>query len=358
MSKIGVIQIIDSLNTGGAEVLAVNIANLLVKENINSHLCVTRQEGKLRESINKNTGYLFLNKKRTIDIKAIITFKNYIKANNISILHAHSSSFFLAFCVKLICPKLKIIWHDHFGKTQELKKRNIFPLKQISFFFKGIIAVNNQLEKWSLHNLYCKRVYLLNNFAVFNNFEKHTILEGIEGKRIVHLGAFRAQKDHENLINAFHLFQKDFKEWSLHLIGGYIEDTYYKKIKRMISEKGLEKHIFVHGVCTDIFNILQQCSLGVLSSKSEGLPIALLEYGLAKLPVVVTNVGDCNKVIVNNKTGFIIMPNNSTLLADKLKQLANSKKLSAYFGQNLNIQIKNNFSQENFMKQVLHIYKS
>ncbi|WP_299060191.1 glycosyltransferase [uncultured Polaribacter sp.] len=358
MNKIGVIQIIDSLNTGGAEVLAVNIANLLVEENINSHLCVTRQEGKLIESINKKTGYLFLNKKRIIDIKAIINFKNYIKANNISILHAHSSSFFFAFCVKIICPKLKIIWHDHFGKTQELKRRNIFPLKQISFFFKGIIAVNNELQKWSLLNLYCKRVYLLNNFAVFNNFEKHTILKGNRGKRIVHLGAFRAQKDHENLINAFYFFQKDFKDWSLHLVGGYIEDNYFKKIKRFISEKGLEKHIFVYGVCTDIFNILQQGSLGVLSSKSEGLPIALLEYGLAKLPVVVTNVGDCNKVVVNNKTGFIVMPNNSALLANKLKQLANSKKLSTYFGENLNIQINSNFSKENFIKQVLHIYRS
>ena len=40
----------------------------------------------------------------------------------------------------------------------------------------------------------------------------------------------------------------------------------------------------------DIKNILHQATLGVLSSKSEGLPVALLEYGLASLPVVATNV--------------------------------------------------------------------
>ena len=48
MSKKGVIQIIDSLNVGGAEVLAVNISNALVARNFNSHICTTREEGILK----------------------------------------------------------------------------------------------------------------------------------------------------------------------------------------------------------------------------------------------------------------------------------------------------------------------
>lgn len=356
MSKIGVIQIIDSLNTGGAEVLAVNIANLLVKENINSHLCVTRQEGKLRESINKNTGYLFLNKKRTIDIKAIITFKNYIKANNISILHAHSSSFFLAFCVKLICPKLKIIWHDHFGKTQELKKRKLFPLKYISYYFEAIISVNNQLKQWANYNLHCKKTYLLNNFAFFNNSDSCTFLNGEKDKRIVHLAAARDQKDHETLINAFSIFSEKNKDWSLHLIGFLNNSLYSKKIIDLIKVKGLENHTFVYGSCLDVENILKQATVGVLSSKSEGLPIALLEYGLLKLPVICTDVGDCNKVILNNKTGIIVSSGNINQFAKSLEKISTSKKLQNYLGENLYNHIQKNFSKEDFLKKLIKIY--
>ena len=75
----GVIQIIDSLNTGGAEVLAVNIANSLSKKNVNSYICATRQEGKLLTSIDANTGYLFLNRRKKIDFKSLFLFKNYLK---------------------------------------------------------------------------------------------------------------------------------------------------------------------------------------------------------------------------------------------------------------------------------------
>ncbi|MAM18509.1 MAG: glycosyltransferase, partial [Gramella sp.] len=46
----------------------------------------------------------------------------------------------------------------------------------------------------------------------------------------------------------------------------------------------------------DIFPYLASANLGVLSSRSEGLPLALLEYGLSELPVVCTDVGDCREV--------------------------------------------------------------
>ena len=37
--------------------------------------------------------------------------------------------------------------------------------------------------------------------------------------------------------------------------------------------------------------------MGVLSSASEGLPLALLEYGRAGLPVVCTDVGNVSEVV-------------------------------------------------------------
>jgi hypothetical protein len=132
MHKIGVIQVIDSLDAGGAEVLAVNIANALCEEEVNSHLCTTRKEGVLKSNLNKKTGFLFLGRKKSIDFSAIIRFKKYLKNNNIGVIHAHSTSSFFVFCVKLIYPKVKIIWHDHYGKSQELKKRKTFLLKIIT----------------------------------------------------------------------------------------------------------------------------------------------------------------------------------------------------------------------------------
>jgi hypothetical protein len=169
VSKLGVIQIIDSLDTGGAEVLAVNIANSLIDQKINSHICVTRKEGKLIGNINKEVRYLFLNRKKTIDIKSVFLFRKYIISNNISILHAHSSSSFFAFCVKITYPKVKIVWHTHLGSMVKYKTKKLLFIKFLSFFFSAIITVNDQLKNWANSKLYCKKVFFLYKLPIFNN---------------------------------------------------------------------------------------------------------------------------------------------------------------------------------------------
>lgn len=357
MNNLRVLQIIDSLNTGGAEVLSVNIANLLSKKGLESHLCSTRLEGNLLSSIHKNVGYIHLNKNKTIDIQALKKIKKYIKTHKINIIHAHSSSYFFACCIKIIHPRIKIIWHNHFGLITKIKGKNLYAIKLFSYLFSSIIVVNKNLLNWSLEKLNCKKVFYLNNFALIDNKEKTTVLKGESGKRIVHLAGFRPDKDHETLLKVFNCFLNEHKSWSLHFIGKVYNDDYSKKINYLIKEKKLEKHTFVYGSCLDIPNILSQATIGVLSSKSEGLPLALLEYGLMKLPVITTNVGDCNKVIINNKTGFVVSPEKITEFTDKLKILVNSEESRTNFGESLYNHVQNNFSPNVFINKLIKIYK-
>jgi glycosyltransferase involved in cell wall biosynthesis len=53
--------------------------------------------------------------------------------------------------------------------------------------------------------------------------------------------------------------------------------------------------------------------LEFLASKSEGLPVALLEYGFHKMPVVVTDVGDVSSVITNRENSFFSQLQNPEL---------------------------------------------
>ncbi|PWG04287.1 glycosyltransferase [Polaribacter aquimarinus] len=357
MRKLNIIQIIDSLNTGGAEVLAVNIANELHNLNYGSHLCTTRKEGKLKSNLKKEVGYVFLNRKKKIDITSVFSLRSYIIKNNISIIHAHSTSYFIAVCVKFIYPKVKIIWHDHFGVIQSLNHRKLFPLKFLSLFFKTIISVNSDLEKWAKEKLLCKKVYFLNNFPNFNNSDSSTILKGLNDKRIIHLAAFREQKDHITLIKAFNLFHSVNKEWTLHLVGQQNNEIYSKKILDLIKKMGLQNHIFVYGSCLDIENILDQSSIGILSSNSEGLPLALLEYGLAKLPVIVTDVGECSKVVIDGVSGYVVNSKNYNELSEKILLLVSSNKKRKEFSAKHYANVLKNYSKKSFFKKVIEIYK-
>lgn len=357
MNTIGVIQLIDTLEAGGAEVLAVNIANSLSNKNVNSHICATRKEGILLNNIQHKSNYLFLNRKKIIDFKQMVFFKKYLVNNNITIVHAHATSYFFATCIKIIYPKIKIVWHNHFGNNVNLKGFKLYLLKVCSLFFRLTVNVNEDLKKWSSTNLFCHNNYYLENFPFFNIEKKITQLKGVYGKRIVHVASFRPEKDHETLIKAFSEFLDDNNsDWTLHLIGKIHKSDYSKRIKKLV--KILPNNIYIYDSCVDIKNILCQSDIGVLSSKFEGLPIALLEYGLAKLPVIVTDVGQCSTVVENNKSGYVVSTNNYLEFSEKLNLLVKSKEDRRIFGQNFFKHIEKMYSEESFLKKMIKIYKS
>ena len=277
MKEVRVLQIIDSLNTGGAEVLAVNIANRLAHLGIESHLCVTRLEGDLHPMVSKTVKYLFLEKKKTLDFRAFNILRKYIAKNKINVIHAHSTSYFIGSCMKLLFPKIKLIWHDHYGNSEFLTSKSRPEVRRMSFLFHGVIVVNKKLLAWNQKYLSAKNYYLLNNFAEFMNDERKTHLEGVSGKRIIHVASFTEQKDHLNLLKSFKRVLEQAPDWTLHLIGKGFRDAYHQSVLEYISKNQLSDAVFIYGVRTDVKNILSQSTIGVLSSKSEGLPVSLLE---------------------------------------------------------------------------------
>lgn len=353
-----VLQLIDSLEAGGAERMAVNIANGLNSVKVESYLCVTRKEGILKESIENNANYLHLKKSSKFDIKAILKLVRFIKHYKIDIIHAHSSSFFMASIVKRFVPSIKIVWHDHYGKSEDLKNRDYKVLRLLSSSFSYIISVNEQLKNWAIKSLKCKNVVYLQNFAIPNQHKPQTNLYGQDNYRMVCLANLRPQKDHITLVKAFQQISMSHDLWTLHLVGKDFRDDYSVQIKSLIAKLELENKIFIYDSCPDVNSILSQCEIGILSSKSEGLPLALLEYGLANLSVITTNVGNCNKVITDNTMGLLIEPNHVGQLIDAISMLISDKPYRLSCASNLNRHILTNFSQKNYLEHVLQIYKS
>lgn len=353
-----VIQLIDSLDAGGAERMAVNIANGLNDFTDTSFICATRREGILKSSIKNLENYFFLEKSSKLDVKAFTKLISFIKNHQINIIHAHSSSFFTATIVKLFVPRVKLIWHDHYGKSEDLENRRFKILKYCSLLFNYIISVNDQLKQWAMTSLKCQSVVYLRNFTIPIDQEPQTKLNGIDNYRMICLANLRPQKDQLTLIKAFKQISSENHKWSLHLVGKDFEDDYSLKIKELITELNLNDRIFLYGSCPDVAHILSQCNIGLLASNSEGLPLALLEYGLAKLPVIATNVGDCNKVLVNNTMGILIEPNNVDQLISAINIYLEDELYKQNCSTNLNQHILTNFSQQKYLKSVLSIYQS
>ena len=331
-----IIQLIDSLEPGGAERMAVNYANSLVDTIAFSGLVATRKEGALLNQINPKVSYLFLNKKKALDLTALFRLKKFVETNKVTHIHAHSSSFFLAFLLKMLKPSLKIIRHDHYGNNEFLDSRPHRVLKFTASFFSGVIVVNKRLKDWSEQVLQAKEVIYLPNFAIKESFlGSPTVLEGFESKKIVCLANLRPQKNHFLLIKVALALKKTHPDWSFHLVGKDFEDEYSLQIKKLIAEQQLQSTVFVYGSRQDVDLLLAQASIAILTSASEGLPVALLEYGLSKKAVVVTNVGAVGLIVENDKNGFIVQSNAVDLFYNALVRLIENESLRKSFGHSL-----------------------
>jgi glycosyltransferase involved in cell wall biosynthesis len=277
--------------------------------------------------------------------------------NKVSVVHAHGTSFFTAILLKFTYPKIKIIWHEHYGARVNESRIDNFMLLFSSVFFSSIFVVNPQLEIWVKKNLFKKKVYHIPNFAILDeNQPMVTFLNGNNHKRIVCLANLKKPKNHASLLLAFKEMKLQDLGWSLHLIGNDYNDSYSDDLKVFININNLQKAVFIYGIQNDIQHILSQATIGILSSTDEGFPVSLLEYGLAKLPVVSTNVGYCSEIIKENFTGLLFDPLDNLQMQEQLQKMILNKKLRDGFRLNLHELVIETYSREKGMQLLLTKY--
>lgn len=126
-----------------------------------------------------------------------------------------------------------------------------------------------------------------------------------------------------------------------------------EKIKEW-DKKGFVKYI---GERRNIREILSVSDIFTLPSNSgEGVPKILLEAGSMELPLITTSVSGCKEVVKESVNGFLIEPNNSKLLAEKIEELINNKEKRKTFGKKSREIVKKEFADTKVVKETINMY--
>jgi glycosyltransferase involved in cell wall biosynthesis len=327
----GVMHVIDTLAAGGLERVAVNLANLMPRDRYRMHLCTTRAEGPLAGLLSTDVGRLSLIRRHTLDVRALQQMRQYLRDHRIQILHAHGSAIFLAGVAAMRPPYPRLVWHDHYGR-HATQPRPAWLYRLLVRPVDHIFAVNQPLADWAVTRLRVPpdRVAYLPNFVCAP--DETTPAEGLPGtrrRRVVCVANFRPQKDHLTLLAAIAEVRRHIPDVHLLLVGCVVDEAYTACVHRRIAELELTSHVSLLGERTDVPQILQACGVGVLSSESEGLPLSLLEYGMAGLAVVATHVGQCGEVLDEGTCGLLVRPGAPDELARALRRVLTDEELRA-----------------------------
>jgi glycosyltransferase involved in cell wall biosynthesis len=145
--------------------------------------------------------------------------------------------------------------------------------------------------------------------------------------RLIAVGRLKAPKDFLTLIRAFASLGGD--EFEALIVGDGPDGA---AVEAEIRRLGLESRVRLAGERDDVPELLAASDVFVLSSRSEGLPVSVLEAMAAELPVVASDVGGLAELVVDGETGLLVPPGDEAALAEALTRLVQDRDLRRSLG--------------------------
>lgn len=115
-----------------------------------------------------------------------------------------------------------------------------------------------------------------------------------------------------------------------------------RRIRALPAE--LSRRVHLLGAQSDMPRVIADLDAVLLTSRSEGLPVALIEAGAAGKPVVAAPVGGVAELVVHERTGFL--GENNDELAFGLAQLLGNRALGPAMGQRARLRIDKRHSAQ------------
>lgn len=174
-------------------------------------------------------------------------------------------------------------------------------------------------------------------------------------KRCVAIGRLTRQKDYPRMVELWRRVSERLPDWVLDIYG---EGEERSLIEQGISEAGLDGKVVLHGNIQDVVNAMQSASVYLMTSRTEGFGIVLVEAMKCGLPVVAF---DCDygpsDVIANGRTGFLVPYGDDAAFVEALQTLMGDAQRRQTMGEAARKEAER-FSCEEIMRKWQELFRS
>ena len=184
----------------------------------------------------------------------------------------------------------------------------------------------------------------------FPNIERPIQRQPKQLKTILTVGRFDAAKDYETIIKSISMLQRN--DYRLCIVGyGALEE----QIRSWIKEYGIEDRTDIHIKPGNVSELERNADIYISTSLFEGTSNSFMEALNWSLPVVATDVGDNNHLIIDGENGYLHPVGDVSGIAASLNRLLDSADLRNKMGTKGNLHLKGNYSMEIFEKRYLEL---
>lgn len=333
------LQIINSLDTGGAEKLILDTVPLYNEKDIEADVLVINDSKQpFLEKLKKlNCCKVFSLGGQSV-YNPIFIFKliPYLRKYDIVHVHLFPALYWVAFAKVLSFSKVKLVFTEHCTNNRRMNS-SVFRMvdKIVYSFYEQVICITSEVQQVLLKHLNQTG----EKFPVINNgVDLEIIYSAVAYERkdldksylntdhlIIQVAGFREQKDQPTLIKALMHLPKSVK---LILVG---EGPERKNCELLVSQLNLNDRVSFLGMRMDIPRLLKTVDFVVLSSKYEGLSLSSLEGMSAEKPFIASNVPGLTDLVKD--AGVLFQLSNEIELAEIILTLIHDevayKKISS-----------------------------
>lgn len=325
MASINILHVSSASSFRGGEQQVYYLIKSLEKHNAKQTL-ICPSNAYLKEKLkNKSINLVSVNKPGLYSL--LQTIKETCFEQDIQIIHAHDSKAHTAVVLSVFKNRLNV--------KVIITRRVIFPvsgylskLKYQTKIVSKIICVSEGVKEEMLNVVPSKKLKVIssaidvNKFEVINrtpfSFFKDTNI------KVAYVAALTFEKDHKTFLNTASLILEKNKNITFYIVG---QGKLRKDILALIEKMNLQNNIVLTGFISDISSLIPQFDYLLFTSKSEGLGTTILDFYLAKKPVVTTLCGGNKEISVHEKTAMVSRVGDANSLANNFLSLLADKNL-------------------------------
>ena len=355
---LSIVQIVDDLNAGGLERVAIDLAVAHLRRGHQSAIFCLGQPGVLAQQAEAaGVAVQAFGKLPGLNPQVCWRMRGALRLRRADVVHAHNPGVhhYATLAAKLAgVPVVINTRHGVSGSSGRPYSEKYFK-KTLRWTGKVVYVSRDSQRYYTDHGI----VPAAQGVTIWNGIPLEPFLSAqrtpaTDGRlRLVTLGRLVPVKAHATLLAAFAQVRQQLPNTELRIYGtGELRAALEADIERL----GLGGHAFLCGETRQVAEVLAAADAFVFSSTSEGLPMVILEAMAAGLAIISTRVGGVAEVAPEGEAAWYCEPGDAGALAALIVQAARSGQLE-HRGREARQRARDHYSIEAVQRAYERVYR-
>ena len=337
-----ILHLISSTGYDGAENMASELIKQLAIMGVRNHIGVFYNQGKSNKDIlsvisdHVENSVVFPCRGK-LDVRTVMLLHNYIKENNVDIIHSHKYKTNLYSLLASLGRDCKLVSTCHNWLGDSVKMRFYEGLdKRILKRFDAVVGVSNEVAGKLIRHVEKSKIIKIDNGIDITRYcrtkEKNESKKmlNLEGKNVVgFIGRLSSEKGVTFLIDAVHNLVVKGMDITALIVG---DGEFGQTLKDYAHSLGISDRIIFTGRRDDTPQIYSALDVFILPSLREAFPMVILEAMASSVAVVATKVGDIPVIIEDGVTGILVDPGDADAISKSVGELLLNKEKAENIG--------------------------